>query len=168
MKMGDMKIPVALTVNGEEVTADVEPRTSLADFLREQLRLTAIHLGCEHGVCGACTVLINGTPARSCIALAAALEGADVRTLEGLAADPVMRTIKDAFHQEHGLQCGFCTPGMLITAWDLMKIMPDPDAAAVRVAISGNLCRCTGYQGIVRSILRAAGEVRTCRQRAGA
>jgi len=168
MKMGDMKIPVALTVNGEEVVADVEPRTSLADFLREQLRLTAIHLGCEHGVCGACTVLINGTPARSCIALAVALEGADVRTLEGLAADPVMRTIKDAFHQEHGLQCGFCTPGMLITAWDLMKIMPDPDAAAVRVAISGNLCRCTGYQGIVRSILRAAGEVRTCRQRAGA
>ena len=159
MKMGDMKIPVALTVNGEEVAADVEPRTSLADFLREQLRLTAIHLGCEHGVCGACTVLINGTPARSCIALAAALEGADVRTLEGLAADPVMRTIKDAFHQEHGLQCGFCTPGMLITAWDLIKIMPDPDAAAVRVAISGNLCRCTGYQGIVRSILRAAGEV---------
>ena len=126
MKMGDMKIPVALTVNGEEVVADVEPRTSLADFLREQLRLTAIHLGCEHGVCGACTVLINGTPARSCIALAVALEGADVRTLEGLAADPVMRTIKDAFHQEHGLQCGFCTPGMLITAWDLMKIMPDP------------------------------------------
>ena len=149
MKMGDMKIPAALTVNGEEIAADVEPRTSLADFLREQLRLTAIHLGCEHGVCGACTVLINGTPARSCIALAAALEGADVRTLEGLAADPVMRTIKDAFHQEHGLQCGFCTPGMLITAWDLMKIMPDPDAAAVRVAISGNLCRCTGYQGIV-------------------
>jgi carbon-monoxide dehydrogenase small subunit len=113
-------------------------------------------------------VLINGTPARSCIALTAALEGADVRTLEGLAADPVMRTIKDAFHQEHGLQCGFCTPGMLITAWDLIKIMPDPDAAAVRVAISGNLCRCTGYQGIVRSILRAAGEVRTCRQREGA
>jgi carbon-monoxide dehydrogenase small subunit len=139
MKMGDMKIPVALTVNGEEVVADVEPRTSLADFLREQLRLTAIHLGCEHGVCGACTVLINGTPARSCIALAVALEGADVRTLEGLAADPVMRTIKDAFHQEHGLQCGFCTPGILITAWDLLKVMPDPDAAAVRVAISGNL-----------------------------
>jgi carbon-monoxide dehydrogenase small subunit len=167
MKMGDMKIPVALTVNGEDVAADVEPRTSLADFLREQLRLTAVHLGCEHGVCGACTVLINGTPARSCIALAVALKGADVRTLEGLAADPVMRTIKDAFHQEHGLQCGFCTPGMLITAWDLIKIMPDPDAAAVRAAISGNLCRCTGYQGIVRSILRAAGEVRTCRQREG-
>jgi aerobic carbon-monoxide dehydrogenase small subunit len=102
MKMGAMKIPVALTVDGEKVAADVEPRTSLADFLREQLRLTAVHLGCEHGVCGACTVLINGTPARSCIALAAALEGADVRTLEGLAADPVMRTIKDAFHQEHG------------------------------------------------------------------
>ena len=147
MKMGDMKIPVALTVNGEEVVADVEPRTSLADFLREQLRLTAIHLGCEHGVCGACTVLIDGTPARSCIALAVALEGADMRTLEGLAADPVMRTIKDAFHQEHGLQCGFCTPGMLITAWDLMKIMPDPDAAAVRVAISGNLCAVPGTRG---------------------
>jgi aerobic-type carbon monoxide dehydrogenase small subunit (CoxS/CutS family) len=126
MKMGDMKIPVALTVNRRGGVAHVEPRTSLADFLREQLRLTAIHLGCEHGVCGACTVLINGTPARSCIALAVALEGADVRTLEGLAADPVMRTIKDAFHQEHGLQCGFCNPRHADYAWDLMKIMPDP------------------------------------------
>jgi carbon-monoxide dehydrogenase small subunit len=151
-----MKIPVALTVNGDAVTAEVEPRTSLADLLREQLRLTATHLGCEHGVCGACTVLIDGAPARACIALAVSLEGADVRTLEGMADDPAMAVIKDAFHQEHGLQCGFCTPGMLITTWDLLRIKPGADAREVRAAISGNLCRCTGYQGIVRAILRAA------------
>jgi carbon-monoxide dehydrogenase small subunit len=151
-----MRMALALTVNGEAVTTEVEPRMSLADLLRERLRLTATHLGCEHGVCGACTVLIDGVPARACIALAVSLEGADVRTLEGMADDPAMAVIKDAFHQEHGLQCGFCTPGMLITTWDLIRINPNADAREVRTAISGNLCRCTGYQGIVRSILRAA------------
>ena len=155
-----MRIPLSLTVNDEPVAAEIEPRTSLADFLRERLRLTATHLGCEHGVCGACTVLIDGKPARACIALAVTLDGAAVHTLEGLAGDPAMATIKAAFHQEHGLQCGFCTPGMLITAWDLLRIRPDADAETIRVGISGNLCRCTGYQGIVRSILRAARELR--------
>jgi carbon-monoxide dehydrogenase small subunit len=151
-----MKTLLSLTINGEAVSAEVEPRLSLADLLRDQLRLTATHLGCEHGVCGACTVLIDGKPARSCIALAVSLDGADVRTLEGLAGDARMTTIKDAFHEEHGLQCGFCTPGMLITTWDLLRLKPEIDAAAVRAAIGGNLCRCTGYQGIVRAILRAA------------
>jgi carbon-monoxide dehydrogenase small subunit len=151
-----MKIPLTLTVNGTKVTAEIEPRMHLADFLREYLRLTATHLGCEHGVCGACTVLVDGKPIRGCIALAVSLEGADVRTLEGLQGDPLMETLKAAFHEKHGLQCGFCTPGMLISAWDLLKRRRAPDEREVRTAMSGNLCRCTGYQGIVRSILAAA------------
>jgi carbon-monoxide dehydrogenase small subunit len=151
-----MKIPLTLTVNGTKVTAEIEPRMHLADFLREHLRLTATHLGCEHGVCGACTVLVDGKPIRGCIALAVSLEGADVRTLEGLQGDPLMETLKAAFHEKHGLQCGFCTPGMLISAWDLLKRRRAPDEREVRTAMSGNLCRCTGYQGIVRSILAAA------------
>jgi carbon-monoxide dehydrogenase small subunit len=124
--------------------------------LREELRLTATHLGCEQGVCGACTVLIDGQPARACIALAVGLDGADIRTLEGLGQDPLMLILKAAFHDKHGLQCGFCTPGMLISAWDLLRRKPGLSAEEIRVAISGNLCRCTGYQGIVRSIQSAA------------
>jgi carbon-monoxide dehydrogenase small subunit len=151
-----MKVTISLTVNGERVQRDVEPRTSLADFLREELRLTATHLGCEHGVCGACTVMIDGAPARACIALAVALDGSEIRTVEGFASDAAMTTIKEAFHQEHGLQCGFCTPGMLISARDLIARHPDVDEAGIRKAMSGNLCRCTGYQGIVRSIKSAA------------
>jgi carbon-monoxide dehydrogenase small subunit len=151
-----MKIPLTLTVNGTKVAAEVEPRLHLADFLREHLRLTATHLGCEHGVCGACTVLVDGKPIRGCIALAVSLDGAEVRTLEGLQGDALMETLKAAFHEEHGLQCGFCTPGMLISAWDLLRRRRDLDAREVRTAMSGNLCRCTGYQGIVRSILAAA------------
>ncbi len=154
-----MKVSVALTVNRETIEASVEPRTNLADLLREQLRLTATHLGCEQGVCGACTVLINGEPARSCLVLAASLDGADIRTLEGMADDPIMQVIKRAFHQEHGLQCGFCTPGMLISSWDILKRNPKRDAREIRVEMSGNLCRCTGYQGIVRSIVRAGQEL---------
>jgi aerobic carbon-monoxide dehydrogenase small subunit len=149
---------LSLTVNGRKVTADVEPRLHLADFLRERLRLTATHLGCEHGVCGACTVLADGKPIRACIALAVAMEGAEIRTLEGLQGDPLMETLKAAFHEKHGLQCGFCTPGMLIAAWDLLRRQPTLDERAVRVAMSGNLCRCTGYQGIVRAILAAAAQ----------
>jgi carbon-monoxide dehydrogenase small subunit len=151
-----MKTSISATVNGKPVQASVEPRTSLADLLREELRLTATHLGCEQGVCGACTVLIDGQPARACIALAVSIDGSDIRTLEGLDQDPLMLTLKAAFHDKHGLQCGFCTPGMLISAWDLLRRKPDLSAAEIRVAISGNLCRCTGYQGIVRSIQSAA------------
>jgi carbon-monoxide dehydrogenase small subunit len=151
-----MKHAVALTVNGRPVEATVESRLSLADFLRLELRLTATHLGCEHGVCGACTVLINGEPARSCIALTVSLGGAEITTLEGLADDPAMQIIKQAFHDKHGLQCGFCTPGMLISTRDLLKRTPRPSEGAVRDGLSGNLCRCTGYQGIVRAVLKAA------------
>ncbi|MEE2803805.1 MAG: (2Fe-2S)-binding protein [Pseudomonadota bacterium] len=148
-------------MNGEFITTTVEPRLSLADFLRQRLHLTATHLGCEHGVCGACTILIDGEPARSCIALAISLEGADITTLEGLADDPAMETIKTAFHEKHGLQCGFCTPGMLISTRDFLKRTPHPSQSAVRGALSGNLCRCTGYQGIVRAVLRAAEDLKT-------
>ena len=151
-----MKHAVALTVNGRPVEATVESRLSLADFLRLELRLTAAHLGCEHGVCGACTVLIDGEPARSCIALTVSLGGAEITTLEGLADDPAMQIIKQAFHDKHGLQCGFCTPGMLISTRDLLKRTPRPSESAVREGLSGNLCRCTGYQGIVRAVLKAA------------
>ena len=151
-----MKHAVALTVNGRPVEATVESRLSLADFLRLELRLTATHLGCEHGVCGACTVLIDGEPARSCIALTVSLGGAEITTLEGLADDPAMQIIKQAFHDKHGLQCGFCTPGMLISTRDLLKRTPRPSESAVRDGLSGNLCRCTGYQGIVRAVLKAA------------
>ena len=151
-----MKTSISATVNGRPVQSSVEPRTSLADLLREELRLTATHLGCEQGVCGACTVLIDGQPARSCITLAVGIDGSDVRTLEGLDRDPLMLAIKAAFHDKHGLQCGFCTPGMLISAWDLLRRKPDLSASEIRIAISGNLCRCTGYQGIVRSIQSAA------------
>ncbi|HIC25793.1 MAG TPA: (2Fe-2S)-binding protein [Gammaproteobacteria bacterium] len=151
-----MKHAVALTVNGRPVEATVESRLSLADFLRLELRLTATHLGCEHGVCGACTVLIDGEPARSCIALTVSLGGAEITTLEGLADDRAMQIIKQAFHDKHGLQCGFCTPGMLISTRDLLKRTPRPSESAVRDGLSGNLCRCTGYQGIVRAVLKAA------------
>jgi carbon-monoxide dehydrogenase small subunit len=151
-----MKISISATINGKPVHVSVEPRTSLADLLREELRLTATHLGCEQGVCGACTILIDGQPARACIALAVGLDGADIRTLEGLDQDPLMLTLKAAFHDKHGLQCGFCTPGMLISAWDLLRRKPRLSTEEIRVAISGNLCRCTGYQGIVRSIQSAA------------
>jgi aerobic carbon-monoxide dehydrogenase small subunit len=151
-----MNVRVELTINGREVVADVEPRMHLADFLREHLRLTATHLGCEHGVCGACTVLINGEPARACIALTVALAGADIKTLEGLADDERMAVLKNSFHEQHGLQCGFCTPGMLVSAWDLLRRKPDLSEGEIRAEMSGNLCRCTGYQGIVRSIKHAA------------
>jgi carbon-monoxide dehydrogenase small subunit len=151
-----MKTSISAIVNGKPVNPSVEPRTSLADLLREELRLTATHLGCEQGVCGACTVLIDGQPARACITLAVGIDGSDIRTLEGLDQDPLMLVLKAAFHDKHGLQCGFCTPGMLISAWDLLRRKPQLGETEIRIAISGNLCRCTGYQGIVRSIQSAA------------
>jgi carbon-monoxide dehydrogenase small subunit len=161
-----MKNRISLTVNGRLVEAKVEPRLNLADFLREHLNLTATHLGCEHGVCGACTVLADAKPIRACITLAVSLEGAEIRTLEGLRGDPLMETLKDAFHEKHGLQCGFCTPGMLISAWDLLRRRRDLDERTVRIAMSGNLCRCTGYQGIVRSIMAAAARAGSAKERA--
>jgi carbon-monoxide dehydrogenase small subunit len=151
-----MKTEITLTINGKRRKAQVEPRQSLADLLREEMRLTATHLGCEHGVCGACTILLNGEPARACIALAITLDGCEVRTVEGLKDDPLMVVLKEAFHEKHGLQCGFCTPGMLISSHDLLRRKPQLDEEQIRIAMSGNLCRCTGYQGIVRSIKAAA------------
>jgi carbon-monoxide dehydrogenase small subunit len=149
---------VSLTVNGQDIRAEVAPRTHLADFLREQRLLTGTHLGCEHGVCGACTLLIDDAPARSCIAFAAACEGASVTTIEGLENDPVMVSVRAAFTAEHALQCGYCTPGMLVTARDIVLRLPDADAARIRLELAGNLCRGTGYAGIVRAIQRVLAE----------
>ena len=145
---------ISLTVNGKPVTAEAEPRTHLADFLRDSQGLTGTNLGCEHGVCGACTIEIDGAPARSCIAFAAACDGATVRTIEGFDEDRVMARLRDAFTAEHALQCGYCTPGMLVTARDIVTRLPDADEARIRKELSGNLCRCTGYVGIVRAIQR--------------
>jgi carbon-monoxide dehydrogenase small subunit len=145
-------MPVTLTVNGAPVSATVEPRTQLADFLREHLLLTGTHIGCEHGVCGACNVLIDGEPARACIAFVATCGGREVRTIEGLADDPVMAALRAAFTAEHALQCGYCTPGMLVTARDIVLRLPGADDDRIRLELAGNLCRCTGYNGIVRAI----------------
>ena len=145
---------INLNVNGKQVSATVEPRLNLADFLRDGRMLTGTHVGCEHGVCGACTVEVDGAPARSCIAFAAACDGATVRTIEGLDADPVMVQLREAFSAEHALQCGYCTPGMMVTARDIVMRLPHADEARIRKELSGNLCRCTGYVGIVRAIQR--------------
>ncbi len=143
---------VAFMLNGERTEALVEPRLHLADYLRDTSRLTGTHLGCEHGVCGACTVLIDGQPARSCIAFTVACEGRDVRTIEGFEDDAIMKDLRAAFTREHALQCGFCTPGMLIAARDVVMRCPDADDRKIRVELSGNLCRCTGYLGIVNAV----------------
>ncbi len=146
---------LSLTINGKPVREGIEPRMHLADLLRERRLLTGTHLGCEHGVCGACTVLIDGEPARSCITYAVACEGAEITSTEGLDDDPVMAILREAFTREHGLQCGYCTPGMLITSRDIVLRLPEADDRRVRVELSGNLCRCTGYVGIVRAVRRA-------------
>ena len=143
---------IALTVNQRAVQAFAEPRTNLADFVRDKLDLTGTHLGCEHGVCGACTVLLDGVPARSCITYAVACEGAEVTTIEGLDEDGVTTELRAAFTREHALQCGYCTPGMLVSARDLVLRLPQADERSIRVGLSGNLCRCTGYVGIVRAV----------------
>jgi carbon-monoxide dehydrogenase small subunit len=143
---------IALTVNQRAVQVLAEPRTNLADFVREKLDLTGTHLGCEHGVCGACTVLLDGVPARSCITYAVACEGAEVTTIEGLDDDSVTTELRAAFTREHALQCGYCTPGMLVSARDLVLRLPQADERLIRVGLSGNLCRCTGYVGIVRAV----------------
>src|SRR5882762_1144316 len=143
---------IALTVNARAVNASVEPRTHLADFLRDGLDLTGTHLGCEHGVCGACTLLLDDMPARSCITYAVACDGARVTTIEGLDEDTITIELRAAFTREHALQCGYCTPGMLVSARDLVLRLPQADERLIRVGLSGNLCRCTGYVGIVRAI----------------
>ncbi len=143
---------IHLDINGVRVQADVLPRTHLADFLREQQLLTGTNLGCEHGVCGACTLELDAVPARSCIAFAADCHGRTIRTIEGFDGDEVMQRLREAFAAEHALQCGYCTPGMLVTARDIVRRLPDADEARIRKELAGNLCRCTGYTGIVRAI----------------
>ena len=144
---------LSIKINGEDVTADVEPRLSLADFIRDHRRLTGTHLGCEHGVCGACTVLMNGEPVRSCITFAAVADGTEITTIEGFDDDETMTQLRQAFHENHALQCGYCTPGMLVAARDIVTRLPDADEDRVRLELAGNLCRCTGYVGIVNAIL---------------
>jgi carbon-monoxide dehydrogenase small subunit len=145
-------MPLTVKVNGRPVRAMVEPRMHLADFLREHCRLTGTHLGCEHGVCGACTVLLDNQPVRSCITFALSCESQEVQTIEGFDADPVMERLREAFSREHALQCGFCTPGMLISARDIVQRLPDANEERIRRELAGNLCRCTGYLGIVRAV----------------
>ena len=147
---------VDIIVNGDPHALHLAPRTSLADCLRDALSLTSVHLGCEHGACGACTVLLDGAAVRACLSLAVMCDGRAVTTLEGLRDDPRMAALRRAFHENHALQCGYCTPGMLVMAYDLLGRVPLPTEAAVREAIAGHLCRCTGYAGIVRAILAAA------------
>jgi len=152
---------VAITVNGKRHEATVPVRVTLADFLRHQLRLTGTHLGCEHGVCGACTILFDGRSARACLMLAVQADGHEITTVEGLAPDgTTLSPLQQAFHDNHGLQCGFCTPGILTTLVELLRDNPDPTEDDIRVGISGNLCRCTGYQNIVIAALDAAKRLR--------
>jgi carbon-monoxide dehydrogenase small subunit len=151
-----VKQTITMTVNGQQHTGEAEPRMTLADFLRDELRLTGTHLGCEHGVCGACTVLFEGSSVRSCLLLAVQADGASVETVEGLANGDELHPIQEAFWDEHALQCGFCTPGFLMTAVELLRENPDPTEEEVRQAISGNLCRCTGYVNIIKAVRRAA------------
>jgi aerobic carbon-monoxide dehydrogenase small subunit len=147
---------IRLTINGQPYQGDVEPRTSLADFLRDGLDLTGTHVGCEHGVCGACTVLLDGAPVRSCLLLAIQMDGVRLTTVEGLADGERLDPLQQAFWDHHGLQCGFCTPGILLTAKALLAENPHPSDEQIREAISGNLCRCTGYHFIVQAIRAAA------------
>ena len=153
---------ITVTINGESYTRDVETRLTLADFIRHECELTGTHLGCEHGVCGACTILLDGLSARSCLMLAVQADGHELLTVEGIAPnDEELHPLQQAFQDNHGLQCGFCTPGMLTTLLEFLGDNPDPTEREVRVAISGNLCRCTGYQGIVDAALDAAGRLRS-------
>ncbi|MBX9776595.1 MAG: (2Fe-2S)-binding protein [Xanthobacteraceae bacterium] len=150
---------ITLTLNGSKVTHDVEPRETLADFVRDRCGLTATHLGCEHGACGACTVVLDGEVTRACLMLAVMCDGRTVETLEGFRNHPAMEVIRKHFHECHGLQCGFCTPGMLLMARDILARKPGCDADTVRYELSGQICRCTGYSGIVKSIVSAGQEL---------
>jgi carbon-monoxide dehydrogenase small subunit len=154
--MGETR-KITVTINGKRYEEEVEVRFHLADFIRQNLGLTGTHLGCEHGVCGACTILLNGKSARSCLMLAVQADGQEILTIEGIApSDEELHPLQEAFRDNHGLQCGFCTPGMLTTLLEFLEENPDPTEEEVRIAISGNLCRCTGYQGIVAAALDAA------------
>ncbi|HEX2383526.1 MAG TPA: (2Fe-2S)-binding protein [Acidimicrobiales bacterium] len=151
------EVQLQVTVNGQQRTATVEPRVTLADFLRDECRLTGTHLGCEHGVCGACTVLVDGSAVRSCLMFAVQADGADVTTIEGIAAaDGELSPVQAAFRDCHGLQCGFCTPGFVVSVTAFLRDNPSPDDEDIRDALAGNLCRCTGYQGIIQAVRRAA------------
>jgi carbon-monoxide dehydrogenase small subunit len=161
-------VAVRATVNGRAVESVVAPRRSLADWLREDLGLTGTHVGCEHGVCGACTVLVDGQSARACLLLAAQCDGLAVTTVEGLTPPVGLSPLQEAFRDAHALQCGFCTPGMLIVAHELLAADPAPTREAIRAAIAANLCMCTGYVGIVRAIERAAARLRPPAAGAGA
>jgi len=147
---------VSVTINGQHQTADVEPRLLLVDFIRDQLRLTGTHVGCDTSSCGACTVLLGGEPVKSCTMLAVQADGRELTTVEGLARGAELHPVQVGFHEEHGLQCGFCTPGMMLVATALLERNPDPTEEEIRWAISGNICRCTGYVNIVKSIRHAA------------
>ena len=147
---------VTVTVNGSQRSADVEPRTLLVDLLRTHFRLTGTHIGCDTSNCGACTVLLDGRPVKSCTLLAPMVDGRSITTVEGLAAGGAMSPIQEGFHQEHGLQCGFCTPGMMLVGQALLESNPQPTEDQIRWAISGNICRCTGYMNIVKAIQHAA------------
>ncbi len=151
---------ITMTVNGNSIAAQVETRVHLADFLRQDAHLTGTHLGCEHGVCGSCTVIVDGEAVRSCLMLAVQADGKSVTTVEGLADQDGMSPVQRAFQDNHGLQCGFCTPGMVMSLTAYLGENPDPDERDIREAISGNMCRCTGYQGIVAAGLQAAEELR--------
>jgi aerobic-type carbon monoxide dehydrogenase small subunit (CoxS/CutS family) len=153
--------PIVVNVNGVAYERDVETRITLADFLRHELGLTGTHVGCEHGVCGACTVLVGGVSARACLMLAVQCDGDEIATVEGLATDDgALNPLQEAFREFHGLQCGFCTPGVLMTLTELLRDHPDPTEAEVREVLTGNLCRCTGYQGMVDATLAAAKRMR--------
>jgi len=147
---------VKVTVNGVKYEASAEPRTTLVDFLRAELGLTGTHVGCEHGVCGACTILMDGRSVRSCIMLAVQADGAELTTVEGLSIDGQLHPIQEAFRESHGLQCGFCTPGFLMTIFELLEENPNPGDEEINEALGGNLCRCTGYQSIVEAVKIAA------------
>jgi aerobic-type carbon monoxide dehydrogenase small subunit (CoxS/CutS family) len=148
--------PIRLTVNGVSYEAAVEPRTTLVDFLRQELGLTGTHVGCEQGACGACTILLNGQAVRSCLMLAVQADGAEVMTVEGLSRDGQLHPLQQAFMEEHGLQCGFCTPGFLMSAYELLRQHPQPTDDEIKEALGGNLCRCTGYMAILKSVRLAA------------
>ncbi len=152
---------MTVTVNGTQYEADVEPRTLLVYFLREQLGLTGATVGCDTSSCGACTVLVNGESVKSCTMLAVQADGSDITTIEGLAQDGSLHPVQQAFHEHHGLQCGYCTPGMILAAVSYLKENPDPTEEDVRLALEGNLCRCTGYHNIVKAVLAAAEELRS-------